>query len=305
MSMLSVLSAMVLLALLPAAPAFAWERVETLVSGGVTRSYLLHVPDRLPPGRQALVLVFHGGGGNARNAERMSGMSELAEREGFVVAYPNGSGRLKTRLLTWNSGNCCGYALDHQVDDVGFVSALIDRLVASQPVDANRVYVTGMSNGGMMSYVLGCELAGKVAAIAPVAGAMDGVCRPAVPVSVIAFHGTDDEHVPYAGGEPRRKADSHPRSDRPVRDTMDFWSRRDGCSQHDSSAIAHDVTRDTWHACAAATEVRLYTLRGFGHAWPGGDRGSRWGDNPAAAIDASETMWDFFRDKRSAANLAR
>lgn len=281
---------------LAALPALAWERTETLVHDGVTRSYVLHVPDHLPPGRHALVLVFHGGGGNAENAARMSGMSAIADREGFIVAYPNGSGRLQNRLLTWNVGNCCGYALDHRVDDTGFIRALIEKLEATQPVDARRVYATGMSNGGMMAYRVGCELADKVAAIAPVAGALAGECRPVAPVSVIAFHGTADQHVRYEGGAPVRKADTHPRSDRAVRDTLGFWVEQDRCARHETFSAAPAVAVDAWSRCRGNAAVQLYTLQGFGHAWPGGQRGSWLGDSPEAAVSASEVMWRFFSE---------
>lgn len=275
--------------------AFAADRSETLVHDGVARSYLLHIPDRLPPGKHALVLVFHGGGGNGVNAARVSGMSAVADRRGFIVAYPNGSGR-GGRILTWNVGNCCGYALDHHVDDVGFVRALIDKLTAELPVDPNRVYATGISNGGMLSYRVGCELADKVAAIAPVAGALDGECHPSAPVSVAAFHGTEDQHVLFEGGPSISRADTHSRTDRPVRETVAFWAEHDHCSRKKTDTIASGVTLETWGGCVDGTEVSLYVLQGFGHAWPGGKRGSPWGDNPAAAISASEAMWTFFRE---------
>lgn len=275
--------------------AAALDRSETLVHDGVARSYLLHVPDNLPPGPRPLVLVFHGGGGNGSSVARMSGMSAVADRRGFIVAYPNGSGRFG-RALTWNVGNCCGYALDHQVDDIGFVSDLIDTLMATLPVDPKRVYATGISNGGMLSYRVGCELAGKVAAIAPVAGALDGECHPAAPVSVAAFHGTDDQHVLFDGGESRSRVDPHPRTDRPVRETVAFWAEHDRCSRKKTDTVASGVTLETWGGCADGTEVSLYVLRGFGHAWPGGRRGSPWGDSPRASIDASEAMWTFFRE---------
>src|SRR5580704_8834959 len=124
-----------------------------LTTGGQGRTYLLHLPP-IYDGKRSLplVIVLHGGGGNAPGAARMTGFSEKADKEGFVVAYPNGSGRLRNRLLTWNSGNCCGYALDNSVDDVGFIRALIDALEKTRAIDPTRVYATGMSNGGMMTY---------------------------------------------------------------------------------------------------------------------------------------------------------
>ncbi|HUJ70694.1 MAG TPA: PHB depolymerase family esterase, partial [Verrucomicrobiae bacterium] len=182
----------------------------SLKTGGRDRVYSLHLPPAYD-GKHLLplVIVLHGGGGNAEGAIRMTGFNQKADKEGFVVVYPNGSGRLKTRLLTWNSGNCCGYALDSGVDDVGFIRALIDELKKTRAVDPQRVYATGISNGGMMTYRLACELSDKIAAIAPVAGALNlENCQPTRPVSVIIFHGTADEHVLYNGGEPIRRVDT-------------------------------------------------------------------------------------------------
>ena len=277
-----------------AAGAAAADIERNLVFQGQLRSYRLHLPDTATPGAAVpLVMALHGGGGNARNIERMSGLSIIADREGFAVVYPNGSGRLRHALLTWNAGNCCGRALDEQVDDVGFLNAVLDDVLRRHPVDSRRIYVTGMSNGGMMAYRFGCAAAGRLAAIAPVAGAMNVTCTPAAPLSVIAFHGTADQHVLYEGGVPVKTRDPHPRTDSAVRDTMAFWSAFNGCSAHAAESEA-EVSTDVWSNCRAGTEVELNTLEGFGHAWPGGHRGSPWGDDPTAAIEASEVMWQFF-----------
>src|ERR1700737_68016 len=146
---------------------------------GRDRSYFLHLPPRydsktlLP-----LVVVLHGGGGGVQaagarmqpGAVALTGMSLKADAENFVVVYPNGTGILRDKLLTWNSGNCCGYALKHKVNDVGFIAALLDKLEREIAIDPRRVLVTGISNGGMMAYRIGCELSDRIAAIAPVEG---------------------------------------------------------------------------------------------------------------------------------------
>ena len=265
---------------------------------GQLRSYRLHLPDAAAPGTALpLVMALHGGGGNARNIERMSGLSGIADREGFAVVYPNGSGRLRHALLTWNAGNCCGRALEEQADDVGFLNAVLDDVIRRQSIDSRRIYVTGMSNGGMMAYRFGCAAAGRLAAIAPVAGAMNVTCTPVAPLSVIAFHGTADQHVLYEGGAPGKNRDSHPRVDTAVKDTMAFWSAFNGCAAHTGGTEA-EVTTDIWNNCRADTEVELNTLEGFGHAWPGGRPGSYRGDDPTSSIEASEVMWQFFSRHR-------
>lgn len=289
----SILNTMLALTLALAAPVFAADLDYELAHQGRQRSYTLHLPPAADASLQPLVMVLHGGGGNAANAARMTGMDGIADREGFLVVYPNGSGRFR-RLLTWNAGNCCGRALDEGVDDVGFLNAVVDDVARRHKVDARRVYVTGMSNGGMMTYRLGCESARRFAAIAPVAGAMNVACKPDAPLSVIAFHGTADRHVRYEGGPPLANVDRHARADAPERQTMDFWRGANGCREQTAERRG-SVTIDRMSGCAAGTEVELVTLEGFGHAWPGGERGSRRGDDPAAVVNASEMIWDFFR----------
>jgi polyhydroxybutyrate depolymerase len=225
-------AAIALLVLAPARGRAADESKHpgSIESGGRTRTYFVHTPpgydgtEKLP-----LVIVLHGGGGNAENAEKMSGMSDKADAANFLVLYPDGTGGVGEHFHTWNSGNCCAYAMKNNVDDVAFLRALIEKLEYEYAVDQKRVFVTGMSNGGMMAYRVGCTMADKVAAIAPVAGAIDASCNPSAPVSVIAFHGTEDENVPYNGGVGKRQIDG-PRDDKSVAYAIDFWVKRDGCN---------------------------------------------------------------------------
>jgi len=264
--------------------------------GGLERSYIVHVPpaDR---GRGALplVIVLHGGGGHAENVMRVSGMSDKADKEGFMVVYPNGSGRLKNRLLTWNAGYCCGYALDHKVDDVGFIRALIEELQREANVDAKRIYVTGESNGAMMAYQLGCELSDKIAAIAPVAGAMgDGNCRPEFPLPVIIFQGTADEHVLYEGGKPKKSLDRREREDKPVSYAVSFWVKHNGCSPIPQRQEKGNIVQESYTGCRDGADVVLYTIKGGRHAWPGGKKGRPEADEPTQEISATDLMWDFF-----------
>ena len=272
------------------------DRWRSLSFDGRERRYLVHIPPSYD-GRAPvpLVIVLHGGGGNAESAVRMTAFSDKADKEEFIVVYPNGTGRLVDRLLTWNSGNCCGYALDQHVDDVGFVRALIREVEGTYRIDERRIFATGMSNGGMMSYRLACELADLIAAIGPVAGALNvESCAPSMPVSVVAFHGTADEHVLYEGGEPRKRADSHPRIDRSVAYAMDFWARRNGCSSSSQRQTTGSITVETYTDCRAGTGVTLYAVKGGGHAWPGGQRGTAAGDPPTRELSATDAMWDFF-----------
>lgn len=265
---------------------------------GRERTALIHVPpgyDKKKP--MPLVLVFHGGGGNAANAVRMTRMDEPADKLGILVVYPNGTGRFKTALLTWNSWNCCGYAMENQVDDVAFSRALIDELKKTYPVDSRKIYATGLSNGAIMSHRLGCEMSDVVAAIAPVAGGLNtDSCTPAQPVSVIMFHGTADEHFRYDGGDGKRFPGAAPRQDKPIRFAFSTWSRLDGCSQNPVGEKTGHVTKETCSRGRNGTEVVLVSIDGQGHAWLGGVPGIRSGnvDRPTTEISATDTMVRFF-----------
>ncbi len=209
-------------------------------------------------------------------------MSAAADKERFLAVYPRGTGRLPT----WNSGACCGYALENRVDDAGFLGALIDRLERDYTVDPRRIFATGISNGGMMSYRLASELAGKIAAIAPVEGAQDLACRPSNPVSVIIFHGTADRLVPFEGGTTPFQV-SPRRSDTSVSSSVAFWVKQDGCSptpQREESAAVHI---ESYSGCRDGAAVALYAIQGGRHIWPG----TRFSGN---AVPATDLMWSFF-----------
>jgi len=270
------------------------DYTQSFTFAGRERSYLIHLPSALGNAPLPLVFVLHGGGGNAEGAAKMSGMSPLADKENFIVVYPDGTGRLEDRVLTWNAGNCCGYALDNQVDDVGFIRALIEELRAVYPIDAQRVYATGISNGGMMAYRLACELSDQFAAIAPVAGALNADCRPAQPVSAVSFHGTADRSVLYDGGAPKQQLDSHPRTDNSVAYAISFWVRQDGCATTPRRVEHGNTVQDEYGDCVNGTGVALYAIKGGGHAWPGGDRLSLLLDQPTQEISATDVMWEFF-----------
>jgi polyhydroxybutyrate depolymerase len=254
--------------------------------GGRTRRYLLHAPPAYDGKKPLpLVLVLHGGGQSPESAERMSGMSAKADKEDFLVVYPSGTGR-SSRMPTWNSGNCCGYAMQNNVDDVTFLRALIDKLEHDYSADPRRIFVTGISNGGMMSYRIGCELADKIAAIAPAEGAQDTDCRPSGPVSVIVFHGSADRLVPFNGGSTPFQIGPK-RTDNSVANAVAFWVKNDGCSptpKHEENSAVHT---DIYSGCKNGTGVALYAIQGGRHLWPG----SRISGNNVAA---TELMWSFF-----------
>ncbi|HJW12248.1 MAG TPA: PHB depolymerase family esterase [Albitalea sp.] len=287
------------MAWLSAFGASAADGRQTLVHQGTERSYVVRLPNLpgAPDQRLPLVLVLHGGGGDAANAEAMTGFTEAARREGFIVVYPEGSGRLKGRLLTWNAGHCCGRAMERRVDDVDFIRTLIARLQADYPVDPRRIYVTGMSNGGMMTHRLGIELSDRVAAIAPVVATLFGdEKKPSHAVPALMINGQTDTHVPPAGGAPGGRFsdawDGTPAQ--PAAAQGSFWAAANGCTAQPETRDEGPLLR-TRYRCTPGREVELLLVKDNGHAWPGGRAGSRRGDTPSTAVNATELIWSFFK----------
>jgi len=281
---------------LPTPPSMpAGESTQTLLHAGRERSYILHVPASINWNQPVpLVFVFHGGTGNAESAIRMSGLNEVADQNGFLVIYPNGTSRISDdKLLTWNGGTCCGYAQEKNVDDVGFVRAVAASLQAQVNIDARRIYATGLSNGAILSQRLACEAADLFAAIAPVAGTLNfSPCQPSRTISVIEFHGTADQHIPYTGGlGPKSLVNVNFAS---VPASIGFWTSLDGCNSQPDTKTSGDIRHETWGGCVNSTAVELYTVIDGGHAWPGGRGGWTGSDEPTLTISASQLIWEFF-----------
>lgn len=273
----------------------AGEITRELNYDGLERSYILYVPDSINWNRPIpLVFVFHGGTGNAKSAIRMSGFNEIADQNGFIVVYANGTGRLNDeKLLTWNGGTCCGYAQEKNIDDVGFVRAIVSDLQRLANIDTKRIYATGMSNGGILSQRLACEASDLLAAIAPVAGTLNfPQCSPSQPISVIEFHGTADQHIPYNGGYGKKSLVNVDFTS--VQDTIKFWTSFNQCNPQPQVIQFDDIQHEIWSGCLGSTSVELYTIIGGGHAWPGGIGGWFGSDEPTQTISASQLIWKFF-----------
>jgi polyhydroxybutyrate depolymerase len=246
--------------------------------GGLVRSALVHVPGMGPGRPLAVVLAFHGAGGNGDFMADYSGLSPLADHDHFVVVYPTAAG--KRHFWTLNSRD------KSAPDDVGFISSLLDVLPSRACVDMQRVYATGVSNGGGFAARLGCVLSSRLAAIAPVAGGYRSLdpCQPDRPVSVLEIHGTSDPVVPYNGKPPDYKGS--------VPNYLSEWAELDHCpSPAPPQFVAPGTERFDWGPCEDNTEVLHLRLSGVGHTWPG----SR--DSRSAPIVAGRTVWRFFRGR--------
>jgi len=269
-----------------------------LVSGGLTRTYILHVPPSYDGSRPyPLVIAYHGHGGDGAGQERVSGMDATADANGFLVAYPNGISK------GWNDGRSSG---DTSVDDVGFTSDLIARISSTYSVDASRVFATGLSNGGMMCYRIAMDLHDQVAAVAPVAALLSqylaGRTPNPRPISVMVTAGTNDPLMPYNGGAVGLvlKTRGNVLS---AADTISFWTKADACNPTPATTSINkdpndgtSVKVDDYTGGTNGAEVMLYTVDGGGHAWPGGVQYARPRLIGVTSRDysASQAIWDFF-----------
>ena len=282
-----------------------------MIHNDLERTYLIHIP----PGHDKseavpLVLALHGRGTTAEGMILITrkGFNKLADRDGFLIVYPNGIER------NWNDGRMDEEANDRahmeNIDDVSFISALIDSMIEEYNIDPKRVYVTGMSNGALMAYRLACELSFKIAAIAPVDGNMPYLlvseCSPSDPVSVLAINNVNDPLVPFEGGmiigNYRKiklgKVLSAGKS-------IEFWVSHNRCSPEPVIAREPDrdltdgtqVTRKEYLNGLKGTEVILYVIDGGGHTWPGGLQYlPAWKIGKTSRdIDANEVIWSFFK----------
>ena len=274
----------------------------TIVHGGRQRTYLVHDFGAATPA--PVVIVLHGGGGNAANAVHMTGFDRVAARDRFIAVYPDGTAaRAGGRLLTWNAGHCCAAAMDAGVDDVGFIGAIVDALIAERRADPSRIYLTGMSNGAMLAHRIGRELSTRIAAIAPVVGAVFGdEPAPRAPMPAFIVAGADDAIVPPAGGPLTRRLllGRYQAADRDVAPAMaqaTYWVRANGCTEPvrtDTVAYRQAV----WTDCRSGAPVTFVSVADNGHAWPGGEPGRAGAAQPSRAYDATEAMWTFFKTQR-------
>lgn len=240
---------------------------ETIAVDGTNRTYLLHVPANLKK-PAPLVLVFHGGGGHARNMPNFTKFDQLADQDGFVVAYPESYNK------SWNDTRGLSPA-----DDVGFIRVVIEHLKRKWNIDSKRIYATGISNGGFFSQRLACDMADQFAAVASVAATMPEtlvpVCKPSRPISVMFMHGTKDPLVHIDGGTILRDRGRNVS----LAEASSFWRKFDQTSSKpetediaDRASDGTSVHKDAYKDGKQGTEVVVYTIEGGGHTWPGGSQ---------------------------------
>ncbi|MEZ6012833.1 MAG: PHB depolymerase family esterase [Hyphomonas sp.] len=268
----------------------------TIRSAGDDRTYDIYVPASAS-GPLPLVIALHGGGGNSSSMVASAGWVKKAKAEGFIAVFPNGVGRMEKRY-TWNAGGCCAFAMTEKSPDVKFIGDLIDAVEASEPVDRQRVYLTGMSNGGMLTFRVAAELGDKLSAVGTVVGAMfEDQPLPKGNMPIVMINAVQDGVVPYDGGmSPMplvRKSQTAPFL--PARETAKRWASWNHCSGEPLAARKASVVTETFEGCTADTV--FITLEEGGHGWPGGQALRESPEQASGAISATDELWAFFKEQ--------
>jgi polyhydroxybutyrate depolymerase len=272
----------------PSGPALpVGSSTHSIEVGGVSRTYIVYRPASLPAAAP-LVVMLHGGFGSASQAENSYGWDAEANQGHFVVAYPDGLNH------AWNTGGgCCGIPGRTDADDTGFITAMVTAIGRQVPVDAARVYATGISNGGIMAYTLACRTS-VFAAIGPDSATELGSCPAPHPLSVIHIHGTADTRIPYQGGEGQGVA----HIDGPSVPSLNArWRDIDHCAA--PAVSTRGVVTTSTASCPAGRAVELITIAGAGHQWPGSAprplvQRILGTDPPSTALNATQVIWQFF-----------
>jgi polyhydroxybutyrate depolymerase len=272
-----------------------------LEHGSQTRRYVLHTPDEAD-GEVPLLVALHGRLGTGRGMARDSGFDALLEPGGFAAVYPDGYRR------SWNDGRGGGPANEAGIDDVGFIEALLEEVAGQVSYDPNRVYLVGISNGGMMAQRLACERTGLFTATASIIASMSETveqgCSPTTTMSMLLMNGTEDPLVPYEGGEVSGDSEGSVLS---TAATVEFWRLHAGCDQlpeeqtidalsGDSTSIRHEH----YTGCQGEAAVELYEVIGGGHTWPGGPQylSEDTVGRVSQELVAAETIWAWFEPLR-------
>lgn len=264
---------------------------------GTEREYIVYRPAGLSRKNPVpLVIMLHGGFGSGEQAEKAYNWDAMADKQGFVVAYPEGTKR------TWNAGKCCGASVKKNIDDLGFLTALIEKISNDENIDASRVYMTGMSNGAAMTYRYACEGSYPLAAIAPVAGGFSASCTNPHKVSLLHIHGMDDNHVPFTGGVGTKSVTDVAWS--PVPKAIEAFMKANNCQPAKTNKTG--LVQTSLANCEDGREVELITIDGAEHQWPMSQLNKGLIvkmflklDPPSQSLDATAVIWDFFKDKKS------
>jgi len=257
----------------------------SITHGGLQRDYIIHIPNSYNVNTPIpLVFCFHGYGSNASTIMSYTNFNYVSDTAGFIVVYPQGT--LLQGTTHWNVG---GWTTGSTIDDVGFTANLLDFISTAYSIDDTRVYSTGMSNGGYMSFLLACQLSDKIAAIASVTGSMTpqtyNACNPQHPTPILQIHGTSDQTVPYLGDPTWTKS---------IDDVLQYWVAYNNCNLIADTTIIPDLVLGDWSTAEHivydrgdnSVTTEHFKIYGGDHDWPG-----VWGNMD---IHASNEVWKFF-----------
>ena len=269
----------------------------TIRVGGLNRSFYLHLPPHFSAqGRYPLVILLHGHNNNGSNVIGQTKMDAVADRYGFILAAPNGTGRFGRFGLTWNVGTCCGSAQEKHIDDIGFLATLIDTLKRVFPIDSTRIAITGFSAGGMLALRTACDRPEIATVYVNVQGTMpDTACAAHRPVSMLLFAGDDDEDMRTEHEENKRR--NNHRYATSAMGTFRFWAEHDGCARHFIIETTDAYVDHIAVECANGTVTRLLTVHAHPHAWPGGHKTWLFSPTPNPNLDASLMIAEFLKNQ--------
>ncbi len=287
----------------------AGQHTLALNQNGKVRSYIVYIPNLYSKNQKyPLVFSLHGGGSNAKEQMNLNDLNQVADENNFIVVYPNAVGS------NWNDGRAHTTEKSNNADDVGFIKLIIEKLSQWVSIDSQKIYATGISNGGMMSLRLACDASETFAAAAPVASSMPeelkANCAPTKAISVLEIQGTADPLVPYLGGGIKGLA-GRDTAGRGVllsaTESAKFWWDFDKCAHLDKVTPLADTdpndgttsSQSLHETCENSTQVGLITVTGGGHTWPGGKQylGERLVGKVSKDFSASQIIWDFFKTK--------
>lgn len=275
----------------------------SIESGEFERTFTVHIPQGYDHQTASpLVFVFHGGGGDAEGMQGL-GFNALADRDEVIVVYPNGIEK------NWADGRGTTDAALAGADDVTFVRDMLDELSSRQNIDAEAVFATGISNGGILSHRLACDLADRIAAIGPVVGSLASdyrpTCNPSEEIGVISIRGTEDPFINFEGGDSTHKTFEMLGDGGPIESAEDarlFWASQNGCDDAVVEALAPidtddptRVTQITHEGCDGGVRVVYYAVEGMGHTWPPNEGPApRISGSSSSQLNATELVWEFF-----------
>lgn len=265
-----------------------------IVLQGYERSYTIVLPSNYNQlQKYPAIIALHGGGGSGQQCEKSYALTNWANKNGYIMVYPDGvkkKGLIKLR--TWNAGTCCGNASENNVNDVEFISLILDDLVKNYFSDSEKIFVVGMSNGGMMAYKLACEIPNKIRGIAVVSGTMvtNKIYNNLIPVPILHIHSINDKRVPVKGG--KGVSDYYFPS---VDSVLSIWKKINKCDENNKQILKGiDFTNYKWYNDKGDLMIDYYLTEDGGHSWPQGKKGSIFSDKPAISINANDLIFYFF-----------